>query len=203
MSSVKQGAAGESFHFLSRCLVGTFNDPFNYIPNHEVIQKWFLNRWKVSAGLKVTPMSHNQFLFEFPSRQEAVRVHAGDWFWNGRHLSLKWWSPVTGTDFASQRSEQKWIKAFGIPINASKLETFRTIGDICVGFIGIDLDTKYRNHFIWARICVSNSSKKCPEKITLDLENWCYEISILKDVAVPPKPVRVAGAASGIGSSQA
>lgn len=65
-------ATEDSNHqFLSRCLVGTFNDSFNHSPNQEVIQKWLLNRWKICAGMKVTPLSHNQFLFELPSRQEA------------------------------------------------------------------------------------------------------------------------------------
>lgn len=97
-TSVDSG--GESHHFLARCLVGTFNDPFNYSPNQEVIQKWFVNRWRICAGMRVTPMSHNQFLFELPSRQEDVRVHVGDWFWNGRRLSLQWWSAVVGTKIA-------------------------------------------------------------------------------------------------------
>lgn len=59
-------------HPLSRCLIGTFNDPFNNSPSTEIIQNWFLGRWKISAGLKVTPIDHNRFMFEFPSRQEAV-----------------------------------------------------------------------------------------------------------------------------------
>lgn len=45
--------------FLSKCLVGVFNDTFNISPNPEVIQKWFINRWKVTAGLKVTQINHN------------------------------------------------------------------------------------------------------------------------------------------------
>ncbi|CAN4081143.1 unnamed protein product [Withania somnifera] len=79
-------------HPLHRSLVGTFNDPFHHSPNPEIIQKWFVSRWKVTAGFKVTPLEHNQFLFEFPSRQEAIRVKAVEWSWSGRHLTLSWWS---------------------------------------------------------------------------------------------------------------
>lgn len=150
--------------------------------------------------MRVTPMSHNQFLFELPSRQEVVRVHAGDWFWNGWCLSLQWWSAVACTEIACQKYDQIWIKAFGIPVHAWKLDTFRTIGDLCGGFIGIYEGTKHRSHYLWARICVSNSGAKCPDKIELEVDYWRHEISILKDVAATPKPVRKAGE-EGLGIS--
>lgn len=104
--------------FLSKCLIGCFNDSFNFSPKSEVIQKWFTNRWQVTAGPRVTPISRNQFLFNLPSRQEANRVKAGEWFWNGRKLSLKWWSLVSGSEMISQRKEQRWINAFGIPLHS-------------------------------------------------------------------------------------
>lgn len=188
---IKARSDDRNHHFLSRCLVGTFNDLFNYRPNHKVIQKWFLNRWKICAGLGATPLAHNQFLFELPSRQRAERVHAGDWLWNGRRLSLEWWSPVTGTDLGRRRSNQNWVKAFAIPIHAWSLDTFRTIGDLCGGFVGIDEDTKHRNHFIWARICINNCRAKIPDKIKLDVDESRFKISILMDVADSPKPFPV------------
>lgn len=123
-----------------------------------------------------------------------MRVQAGEWFWNGRRLTLQWWSPLTGTELArqkSKRSEHKWVKAFGIPLHAWSLDTFKTIGDLCGGFIGIDEDTKHRSHHYWARICVNISDCKCPEKIELDVEHWRYEFSDLKDVTATPKPILV------------
>lgn len=68
-----------------------------------------------------------------------------------------------------------------------------TIGDLCGGFVGIDEDTKYRSHYFWARICVTASRNKCPDKIELDVEDWRFEISILKEVASirAPFPTRV------------
>ncbi|KAG5584501.1 hypothetical protein H5410_044935 [Solanum commersonii] len=64
-------------HFLSKCLVGRFNDhPFHHNPKPEVIQKWFVSRWQVTVGLKVTPINHNLFLFDLPSVQEAKAVKA-------------------------------------------------------------------------------------------------------------------------------
>ncbi|KAH0665221.1 hypothetical protein KY290_027498 [Solanum tuberosum] len=131
-------------HFLSKCLVGRFNDPFHHSPKPEVIQKWFVSRWQVTAGLKVTPINHNLFLFDLPSRQEAERVKAGVWFWNGRKLSLEWWSPVSGTKMRDPSTEQKWVKALGIPLHAWTPETFKFIGDKCGGFVDTDEDTKHR-----------------------------------------------------------
>lgn len=66
--------------YLSKCLIGRFNDPFNFSPNIETIQKWFTNRWQISAGLKISALKHNLFLFDFPSRHEASRILAGEWF---------------------------------------------------------------------------------------------------------------------------
>lgn len=79
---------------LQSVVIGTFNDSFNISTNQEIIQKWFLSRWQVSVGLRVTPINHNKLLFELPSKQEAVRVKNGDWFWNGRRLTLDWRSPA-------------------------------------------------------------------------------------------------------------
>lgn len=103
----------DNSQFLKRCLVGTFNDPFDHNPNLEAIQKWFLNRWKVCAGIKVSPLSHNWFLLELPSRQEAARVKVGEWFWNGRKLTLDWWSPMMGTKTASPASYMSGSKFLG------------------------------------------------------------------------------------------
>lgn len=154
----------ENLHFLSKCLVGCFNDPFNKSPNTEVIQKWFVTRWQVTAGLRVTPMTHNKFLFEFPSKQEAARVKAGDWFWNGRHLSLDWWSPVTGTSSVSKEVNQRWVKVFGIPLHGWTISSFQYIGELYGGFVGIDEDTKNRSHLFWARICVKRGDLDPPRE---------------------------------------
>lgn len=65
-------------NYFKKCLFGYFNDPFHSSPNPEIIQKWFLTCWQVTAGLRITPIAHNKFLFELPSTQEASRVLAGD-----------------------------------------------------------------------------------------------------------------------------
>ncbi|KAG5610042.1 hypothetical protein H5410_021323 [Solanum commersonii] len=71
-------------HFLSKCLVGRCDDPFHHSPKLKVIQKWFVSRWQVTIGLKLTPINHNLFLFYLPSIQEVDRVKVGIWFWNDR-----------------------------------------------------------------------------------------------------------------------
>lgn len=147
-------------HPLYRSLVGTFNDPFHHSRNPETIQKWFITRWKITAGIKVTPLDHNRFLFELPSRQEVVWVMAGDWFWSGRHLSLSWWSPDINSSQAGISPENIWLEVFGIPPNGWSLESFERIGDQCGGFVGVDEDTKNRTHFLWARVCVRNSGRR-------------------------------------------
>lgn len=102
--------------YLSCCLVGTFNDPFSSSPNPQVIQNWFLKRWRLTAGLRVIPLTHNQMLFELPSRQEAERIIVGDWFWNERRLTLEWWSPVIGAEAVAPNENQKLIEIYWWPV---------------------------------------------------------------------------------------
>nr|XP_033512651.1 uncharacterized protein LOC117277326 [Nicotiana tomentosiformis] len=168
-------------NFYSKCLVGTFNDAFNLSPNTEVIKKWFLYRWKITVGLIITPLGHNKFLFEFPSTLEAVRIIAGEWFWDGRRLMLQWWSPENGAAPTNNKSEQKWIKAFGIPLHAWNPNTFRFIGDNCGGFIDTDEDTKLRSHLFWARICINFKEGGLPNNLVLEIGKLKYKITILDD----------------------
>ncbi|KAH0722779.1 hypothetical protein KY290_005430 [Solanum tuberosum] len=135
--------ASDNRNFLDKCLVGRFNDSFHNNPHYDTIQKWFCKRWKMTAGLKVSPISHNLFLFEMPSRQEAARVEAGDWFWNGRRLSLDWWSPLVDLDTKVLPLGDRWIKAFGIPLHAWSKSSFQKIGELCGGYLLIpDAHTK-------------------------------------------------------------
>ncbi|OIT00303.1 hypothetical protein A4A49_21436, partial [Nicotiana attenuata] len=168
-------------------MIGYFNDPFSYSPKSEVLHKWFTNRWQVCSSLKIIPISRNRFLFQFPSREEAERINVGGWHWNGRRLSLEWWTPVAGTDLASKRSELRWIKAFGIPLHAWSLDTFKTIGEFCGGFVGVDEDTKHINHLLWARMCIRNTEAKTPGKINLDIGEWKFEISLVDEVFATPR----------------
>nr|XP_033511356.1 uncharacterized protein LOC104093656 isoform X1 [Nicotiana tomentosiformis]XP_033511357.1 uncharacterized protein LOC104093656 isoform X2 [Nicotiana tomentosiformis] len=80
-----------------------------------------------------------------------------------RRLSLEWWTPVAGTDLASKRLELRWIKAFGIPLHAWSLDTFKTIGEFYGGYVEVDEDTKHISHLLWARICMRNTEAKTPE----------------------------------------
>uniref|UniRef100_K4CQ35 DUF4283 domain-containing protein n=1 Tax=Solanum lycopersicum TaxID=4081 RepID=K4CQ35_SOLLC len=156
-------------------------------PNPELIKKWFISRWKVTAGFKATPLDHNKFLFEFPSRQEAIRVKAGEWFWNGRHLSLSWWSKNINSQ-TGEPPENIWLKVFGIPLNAWTMDTFEHIGDRCGGFIGVDEDTKNRSHFLWARICVKNSVMKFPASLNFEFAGWLFDLALISEIRSSPLP---------------
>ncbi|KAG5589144.1 hypothetical protein H5410_039658 [Solanum commersonii] len=152
-NSIKISHAAEldSSKFLSQCLIGIFNDPFHSSPNTDVIQKWFLNRWKITVGLKITPLSHNQFLLEMPSRQEAARIMAGE-CGDRRRPELK----------LMHRSQN---------FNGLRPWAFRyMLGQKALSrdFVDTDEDTKRRHHLYWARICVKKSGTVLPNKIKLE-----------------------------------
>lgn len=54
---------------------------------------------------------------------------------------------MAASTLTAKKSENKWIRAFKIPIHAWTLETAKFIEDKCGGFIGIDKDTKLQTHF--------------------------------------------------------
>lgn len=56
--------------------------------NPEVVQKWFLNRWKITAGLRVSPIDHNQFPFDLPSGRKLSEQRLG--------LVLEWKNTIAG-----------------------------------------------------------------------------------------------------------
>ncbi|KAG5571427.1 hypothetical protein H5410_061193 [Solanum commersonii] len=111
--------------YLRCCLVGTFNDPFTESKSN--------NHPSLASG----------------------EDNNGEWFWNGRRLSLEWWSL------------ESWIRAFGIPLHAWSEKSLKFIGDCCGGYIGADEDTKKRNHILWARICIPAVAQEPPHKIDL------------------------------------
>ncbi|KAH0729976.1 hypothetical protein KY289_001164 [Solanum tuberosum] len=173
--------ASDNRNFLYKCLVGRFNDSFHSNPHYDTIQKWFCKRWKMTAGLKISPISHNLFLFEMPSRQEAARVKAGDWFWNGLRLSLDWWSPLVDLDTKVLQLGDRWIKAFGIPLPAWSKSSFQKIGELCGGYVDIDEDTKKRSNLLWAIICIKDKNINLPCKLELKVADLSYEIWVIPD----------------------
>lgn len=104
-------------------------------------------------------------------------------------MKLEWWSPNAGTERENKHSEHFWIKAFGIPLHAWSLDTFKLIGEKCGGFIGIDEDTKSRNHLFWARICIRNSDQQSRSVVDLDVGTWRYEIKIIPESQSAPMPI--------------
>ncbi|KAG5595259.1 hypothetical protein H5410_036491 [Solanum commersonii] len=90
-----------------------------------------------------------------PSRQEAARVKAGDWFWNGRRLSLDWWSPLVDLD--------------------------TKIGELCGGYVDIDEDTKKRSNLLWAIIYIKDKNRNLPCKLELKVADLSYEIWVIPD----------------------
>lgn len=171
----------DNLSYLDKCLVGRFNDSFHSNPNHDTIKKWFYNRWRMTTGLKVSPISHNLFLFEMPSRQEATRVKAGKWFWNGRKLTLDWWTPIVELDTKKLPFGERWVKVFGVPLHAWSVSYFRRIGDLCGGYVDIDEDTKTRANLIWARICIQKLDTAIPCKLELKVADLSYEVWVIPD----------------------
>ncbi|KAH0765102.1 hypothetical protein KY285_000973 [Solanum tuberosum] len=148
--------------------------------------------WQISAGRRVTPINHNKFIFKLHPKQEAIRVKNGDWFWNGRRLTLNWWLAAAESEVTHRDAGQRWVKVFGNPLHAWTTENFRKIGNQCGRYVDIDEDTKNRNQLYWARICV-HSDMEFPRKVDLAVKEWKFEISIISDSDVVAGKVKHEG----------
>lgn len=164
-------------NFLEKCLVGRFNGSFCNNPNCDTIQRWFYKRWKMTAGLKVSLILHNLFLFEMSSWQEEARVKVGDWFWNGQSLSLDQWSPLVDLLLLRDR----WIKAFRIALHVWSESSFQIINKLCGGFVDINEGTKKRSNLLWARIYVKDRGRNLPCKLELKVADLSYKVQVITD----------------------
>ncbi|KAH0781457.1 hypothetical protein KY290_001055 [Solanum tuberosum] len=152
----------------------------------------FPAKWQISAGRRVTPINHNKFIFKLHPKQEAIRVKNGDWFWNGRRLTLNWWLAAAESEVTHRDAGQRWVKVFGNPLHAWTTENFRKIGNQCGRYVDIDEDTENRNQLYWARICV-HSDMEFPRKVDLAVKEWKFEISIISDSDVVAGKVKHEG----------
>ncbi|KAG5610233.1 hypothetical protein H5410_021514 [Solanum commersonii] len=59
----------------------------------QIISNIWINVWLENSMI---PSMLTQIMIQ--SKSEAARVKVGEWFWNGRRLSLDWWSPLVDLD---------------------------------------------------------------------------------------------------------
>lgn len=135
----------------------------------------------MTAGLKVSSLAHNLFLFELSSQQEAERVKVGNWYYNGRRLTLDWWTRDSEKNLLAKGQGKKWTRVFGIPLSEWSEVTLRFIGGKCGGFVDANEDTKKRSNLLWARIYVKDSDLVLLCKLELPAGDCSYELSIIMD----------------------
>lgn len=90
-------------------------------------------------------------------------------------MSLEWWSSIVGSEWMNKGSKPRWAKAFGIPLHARAINTYRIIGDLVGGYIYVDEDTWNRSHLQRARICIISSNLVSVAMIELDIGDWAMK----------------------------
>lgn len=63
--------------------------------------------------------------------------------------------------------------------NVWSKDTFKFIGNLCRGFVGVGVDTMNKQHFHWARICVNRALLEPPLNLDLEIGDWSFEILII------------------------
>ncbi|KAI8548492.1 hypothetical protein RHMOL_Rhmol07G0277600 [Rhododendron molle] len=71
---------------LGRCLVGKMEIGALMLLSALEVHRWAQRTWKVMAGIQVSDLGGDSFLFAFPSVEEAHRVLKGTWSFGGRKL---------------------------------------------------------------------------------------------------------------------
>lgn len=144
-----------SSDFLSRCLVGRVGDLDCPIPSRATLQNWVDRRWQTAGGVRDVDMNGNFFLFEFPSKEEALRIlRKENWVVNGEPLLLDRWSAIGCCRRGGREPRVAWVRALGLPLHLWGTAVFRKIGQLCGGFVRVDENTELRRDLRWARILV-------------------------------------------------
>lgn len=158
--SVDEKSCKGPLNFLARCLVGRVGDLECPIPDRVEIQWWVDLRWKTTGGVRVVDMNGKDFLFEFPSESEALRIlREKQWVFNQEPIFLDRWDVVGCCHREGRKPRVAWVRALGLPLHLWGSAVFREIGRKCGGFIKVDEFKEARRDLRWARILVKYSNK--------------------------------------------
>lgn len=128
-------------------------------------------------------MSGKYFLFEFPSKEEAIRIlKEKNWVVNQLPLFLDRWDPVGCCHREGRTPREAWVRALGLPLHLWGMSVFQKIGDWCGGFISIDEATETRRDLRWAKILVHYSSS-LPACVRIGVGSRIFEIPIWAETA--------------------
>ncbi|KAH0652782.1 hypothetical protein KY285_030334 [Solanum tuberosum] len=163
---------------LKRSLVGFFEVRDENYPTLSEIKRWTSSIWKINHGLNIYEMGKGRFLFEFASRFTAEHVITGDWTRNETFLRLEWWSPASGTVGEGDRPSTTWTRVVGLPLHLWSEKVFRTIRNLCGGWIETEEETKLRNHLKWARIRVQGDGSKIPKEVSIKSAGMIFVLQL-------------------------
>ncbi|KAH0705502.1 hypothetical protein KY290_010194 [Solanum tuberosum] len=134
---------------LKMSLVGFFEVRDENYPTLLEIKRWITNIWKIHHGLNIYEMGKGRFLFEFASRN-----------------TVEHWSPASGTVGEGDRPSTTWTRVVGLPLHHWSKKVFRTIGNLCGGWIE-QRKRQLRNHLKWAKIRVQGDGSKIPKEVSI------------------------------------
>ena len=66
----------------------------------------------------------------------------------------------------------------GLPISLWNRDILSKVGDVCGGFLGIDVKTERMEELQWARIRVRKIEEKTPNMVEIWVENMCYSLTL-------------------------
>ncbi|PHT48046.1 Proline-rich receptor-like protein kinase PERK9 [Capsicum baccatum] len=89
--------------------------------------------------------------------------------------------PDSWSELTNPLLEHKQNTVLGVPLSAWSKDTFRFIGSLCGGFIGIDVDTTNKCLLHWACICVNKSLPKPSRILEPEVGDWIFKIMIIPD----------------------
>ncbi|CAN1169972.1 hypothetical protein LINPERPRIM_LOCUS110 [Linum perenne] len=125
-------------------------------------------------------MGDNLWLLECLSSEAADRILSLRSCWYGSaRVSLDLWTEAAGWTSVMSKQKRTWLLFRGIPLHLRSMDLFRSLGDLCGGFL--DSDTSLCSwNAVWIKV---GSAPVLPERISLRFGNERFEVVVVKEVS--------------------
>ncbi|CAN1126066.1 hypothetical protein LINPERHAP2_LOCUS3212 [Linum perenne] len=143
-------------------------------------RRWMRRWWGVNLDGEVKRLGDDSWLVECESGVRAAEiVERGHWYFRGASVEVSRWFPDAGRTNLLELQGFKWVLIFGVPVHLRSEVVFRSIGDLCGGYVDSQ-DTE----FSAVRVKVKREGET-PTSLILVAKEKRFEIRILEEPSFP------------------
>ncbi|CAN1292087.1 hypothetical protein LINPERPRIM_LOCUS21411 [Linum perenne] len=168
----------ERISFLERYILFRFVNSSHEAINWRSFRVWAASNWGVPGSARNSHLGDDLHLLECRSRDEVDRIcRIRRCSFGSFRLLIGSWSEMAGCTEMMEKLHLEWVVAKGIPLHLRSNELFRSLGDLCGGFVDVDEKLCDWNS---VRLKVSAGSL-IPESAVLHFRKHSFRISFSKE----------------------